>query len=153
MVVGSSFWALCPDFLSRFWRCCGYRPLHIQSQSPPSRSKDWSRISLADTFLWHLWLQLDCFSNDLICPPMLASFWLIHHILYDIRIIMLVWNHTVWQFIMKPSAFLIGTFQPVNGEPAAVTEDLHHTKAVCFRSSGPWGHGAPDYSELRRYYG
>ena len=33
-------------------------------------------------------------------------------------------------------AFLIGTFQPVNGEPAAVTEDLHHTKAVCFRSSG-----------------
>lgn len=38
-------------------------------------------------------------------------------------------------------AFLIGTFQPVNGEPAAVTEDLHHTKAVCFRSSGQWGHG------------
>jgi len=37
---------------------------------------------------------------------------------------------------MKPWAFLIGIFQPVNGEPAAVTEDLHHTKAVCFRSSG-----------------
>ena len=53
-----------------------------------------------------------------LCSKVIRTNHLIHHILYDIRTIVLVWNHTVWQFIMQSSAFLIGTFQAVNGKPA-----------------------------------
>ncbi|MBO5259153.1 MAG: hypothetical protein J6B26_02095 [Agathobacter sp.] len=46
---------------------------------------------------------------------------LIKDILDNLRTIVLVWNHAVWQFIMKPSAMLITTFQSVNGEPALLS--------------------------------
>ena len=58
------------------------------------------------------------FTGIILSVQVIWTLHLIQNIFNDIRTIVLVWNHTVWQFIMKSLTLDIAAFQSINDKPA-----------------------------------